>query len=360
MLAGPYCGMLLADLGAEVLKVEMGEGDIARSIGRFSVSGHNVYFASLNRNKKSVLLDLTDAQDRVKFNDLVQSADALITNLRPAAIRKLGLTYDELSKINPRIVTVALTGFGLTGPYSDYPAYDYIIQAMVGVMLLTGEPGASPTRVGYSVVDNTSGMMAAIGLLAKLVEGKGGQVDISLYDSLLSQLNYIAAAWMNGGERPGRVPGGGHNYFVPAQIFASRDGHIALFVTHDDFWAKFATIIGRTDWLTDPRFATMGARSENRDFVIADIQQELLRRTSSDWVELLQPAGIVIAAVGTLEDALDCEHVRSREMVVSVSTPDGPLHMTGNPIKVEGSDQSYRLPPLLGEHAGFGNRDGND
>jgi CoA:oxalate CoA-transferase len=349
MLAGPYCGMLLADLGAEVVKVETGAGDIARSAGTHAIDGHNVYFASLNRNKKSVILDLADPASRKKFEALVATSHALITNLRPKAIRKLGLTYSQLRSVNPELVCVALTGFGLNGPYSDLPAYDYIIQAMTGVMMLTGEPGGAPTRAGYSVADNSGGMMAAIGLLAKLVQRQGGQVDIALYDTLLSQLNYLASAFLNAGEAAQRRPNGAHSIFVPAQIFTTRDGHIALFITHDRFWRKFADTVGRPDWLEDDRFAAMGARSENREVVIDSIQTELRHRTSAQWVDLLQPLGIVIAATGNLEAALTSENVAGRAMVVSICTPAGQLRLVGNPIKVDGFQETFRAPPRLGE-----------
>ena len=351
MLAGPYCGMLLADLGAEVIKVETGSGDIARATGRHSVGPYNVYFASLNRNKKSVTIDLTGDAGRTAFEALVRSSQALVTNLRPAAIHKLGLTYDSLRSINPGIVCAALTGFGLDGPYSDLPAYDYIIQAMVGVMMLTGDPGGPPVRAGYSVVDNTGGMMTAIGLLAKLVERKGGQVDVALYDTLLSQLNYLAAAWLNGGEHPQRYPSGAHNFFVPAQIFASADGYVAMFITHDNFWRAFAETAGRPDWMEDPRFATMAARSENRDVVVAAVQEELRKRSSAEWVDLLQPLGIVFAGVGTLEDALASENVAARNMLISVATPHGALRLVGNPIKLDGGREGFSPPPLFGEDA---------
>ena len=165
MLAGPYCGMLLADLGADVIKIEYGDGDISRRTGDCFLGGHNVYFASLNRNKKSVVLDLTSERDRAELFKLVATANGLVTNLRPTAIKKLGLTYDFLKTYNPKIVCLALTGFGLEGPFSNLPAYDYIIQALTGVALLTGDPNGPPVRAGYSVVDNTGGMMATIGLL---------------------------------------------------------------------------------------------------------------------------------------------------------------------------------------------------
>jgi CoA:oxalate CoA-transferase len=352
MLAGPYAGMLLADLGAEVIKIETGLGDIARSTGTREVDGHNLYFASLNRNKKSVALDLTSPQDRLSFDALVASSHGLITNLRPRAIRKLGLTYEALRSNNPKLACMAITGFGLEGPYSEFPAYDYIIQAMTGVMLLTGEPDAPPQRAGYSVVDNSGGMLAAVGLLAKIIEGKGGQAEVALYDCILSQLNYLASAYLNGGDEPQRYAAGGHSFFVPAQIFESADGYISLFITHDGFWNIFAENLGRTDWLTDERFARMQARYRNRDIVVASIADELRKRTSADWVARLQPLGLVIAGVSNLAAALDGEGIVARDMLATITTIEGPLRLVGNPIKVAGFAQSYVAPPRLGQHTG--------
>lgn len=350
MLAGPYCGMLMADLGAEVIKIETGQGDLSRSVGPDYVGSHNVYFASLNRNKKSVVLDLGDERQREDFHKLVASADALITNLRPRAIRKLGLTYEALRPFNDRIVCLALTGFGMTGARSELPAYDYIIQALSGLMMLTGEPGGGPVRAGYSVVDNTGGMMGVIGVLAKLVEGRGGQIDVALFDTMLSQLNYLAAACMNGGEAPQRFAGGAHPYMVPAQIFPVRDGHVALFISHDTFWKKFALALEKTDWLADERFATMAGRRENREHVIAEISAVLAGRTVEEWVALLQPLGVVIAGVRTLEDALDSGDAEERDMVVSIPVSGGVLKLVANPLKIDDADCTYAPPPLLGEH----------
>jgi CoA:oxalate CoA-transferase len=351
MLAGPYCGMLLADLGATVIKIETGAGDIARATGPHCMGPHNVYFASLNRGKRSVSLDLKDAADRVAFANLVRSADGLITNLRPDAIERLGLTYTSLRPINSRLVCVALTGFGLTGPFRDRPAYDYIIQALCGVMMLTGDPDAPPTRAGYSVVDNTGGMMAAIGLLAHLVSGRGTQLDISLYDVMLSQLNYLAAAYLNAGARPVRHPCGAHAYFVPAQIFATADGYLSLFITHDAFWGKFCIAVEKPEWLADERFATMHSRTGNRALVVDAISRLLRARTTAAWLELLQPLGIVIAGVRDLEQAINCEHTRARGMVVEVVTGQGILRLMGNPIKTDCAAGGFEPPPLLGQHS---------
>lgn len=350
MLAGPYCGMLLADLGADVLKIETEKGDVGREVGTRSIADHNLYFASLNRNKKSLRLDLKQEHDLAEFRKLVADSHALITNLRPNAIKKLGLTYEDLKSLNPKITCVAITGFGLDGPYSDLPAYDYIIQAMTGVMLLTGEPGTPPMRTGYSVVDNTGGMMGAIGMLAKLVEGRGGQVDVALYDVMLSQLNYLASHYLNTGEQPQRLPSGGHSFFVPAQIFETADGHIALFITHDDFWRIFATELGRDEWLTDPRFNTMHARSNNRELVVDGISAELRNHRTERLVERLQSLGIVIAGVTSMAAALDSDATAARGMVVDIATPEGPLRLVANPIKIAGFEEQYELPPALGEH----------
>ena len=351
MLAGPYCGMLLADLGAEVIKVEPPEGDIGRRISPHTIGPHNAYFASLNRNKKSVVLDLTAAADRFLFNDLVRSSHALLTNLRPSAIRKLALTYDALSHINRRIVCVALTGYGLEGPFTDRPAYDYVIQAMTGVMGLTGDPGGPPIKTGYSAVDNSAGIMAAVGLLAKIVEGNGGQVDVAMYDVMLSQLNYIAGAWLNAGEQPQRHRQSAHPYIVPAQLFPTRDSWLMLFITHDDFWRRFAAEAGPPTWLSDPAFATMEGRRRNRERVLAAIEEVLSTDDTQTWVRRLAPLGVVVAAVESLEQALASEQVAARNMVVEMDTPAGPLRAVGNPIKTGPEVPANRLPPLLGEHS---------
>jgi CoA:oxalate CoA-transferase len=350
MLAGPYCAMLLADLGADVIKIEPPQGDIARRVGPNYVGPHNVYFTSLNRNKRSVCLDLATPKGQETLQRLAGGAHALITNMRPAVIQKLGLTYEQLRAVNERLVCVALTGYGLTGPYADRPAYDYVIQALAGIMALTGDPDGPPTKPGYSLVDNSAGIMGAVGLLAKIIEGKGGQVDISLYDVMLSQLNYLAAAYLNAGERPQRYRSGAHPYFVPAQIFASRDGYLALFISHDGFWQRFAQEAGCSHWLSDPRFATMEARNANRELVITEVGALLQTDTTAGWVQRLSRLGIVVAGVETLERALESDLTQARAMIALIDTPDGTFRLIGNPIKLPDHFSSYMRAPLLGEH----------
>jgi len=348
MLAGPYCGMLLADLGAEVIKIEPPEGDIGRRVSPHEIAGHNAYFASLNRSKKSVVLDLANEAGQESLRTLAVRAHALVTNLRPAAIHKLGLTYEALKDANPKLVCVALTGFGLQGSHADRPAYDYVIQALTGVMAITGEPGAAPAKTGYSAVDNSAGIMGALGLLAKIVEGKGGQIDVSMHDVMLSQLNYLAGAWLNAGERAARLPRSAHPYIVPAQVFETRDGWLVVFISHDEFWRRLCTEVGRQDWIEDARFATMAARREHRDALLAELVPLFRSDSSASWMARLSPLGVVAASVETLEQALDSPLAQERDMVVWLGGAG--IRAVGNPIRIAGEATGYGPPPRLGEH----------
>jgi len=350
VLAGPFSSMILGDLGADVIKVEPPGGDMARNITSKFTGPYNDYFASLNRNKRSVVLDLNTLEGQARLGELAADAHGLITNLRPETIRRFGLTYEQLRRHNEALVCVALTGFGLDGPYADKPAYDYIVQALTGVMTLTGDPGAAPTKAGYSAVDNSTGMMGAVGMLAKIIEGKGGQVDVSLFDTMLSQLNYLASGYLNHGSVPQRTANSAHPYMVPAQVFESRDGFLMLFVSTDKFWKKFCDVAGWPERADDPQFATMTARSENRKAVIAAVAELLRGETTAHWVDLLGQEGLVVSGVETLDQALDGDIAQSREMIAVIPTPDGALRVVGNPIKMSDHQQRYGLPPLLGEH----------
>ena len=350
ILAGPYGAMLLADLGADVIKLEPIQGDLSRQVGSQTVADHNVYFASINRNKRSVHIDLASAEGQRELGQLAATAHVLIVNLRPSTIRRLGLHYESLRRHNPKIVCVALTGYGLDGPAAEWPAFDYVIQARLGVAALTGEPGAPPALVGYSAVDNSAGIMAALGLLAKVVEGRGGQVDVSLFDVMLSQLNYKAAAHLNGGATPRRQPLGAHNFYVPAQLFETATGYLALFVTSDELWIRLCGEIGRPEWAEDSRFATMHSRFEHRAELVTALSVRLMEATAEAWEQRLRPLGIAAGVVTDLDDALDGDLVASRGMVVSIETDDGPLRVVGNPIRCTGAGQEYGPPPRLHEH----------
>ncbi|KUI38972.1 CoA-transferase [Mycobacterium sp. IS-1496] len=328
MLAGPYATMMLADLGAEVTKVEPPGGEISRQVG-------DSYFASLNRNKTNVCLDLQSAEGQRRLGELVAESHALLVNMKPSVIRRLGLTYEALRKHNEKIVCVALTGFGLDG--GDDPAFDYVIQAATGVAAMTGDPDGPPTLPGYSSADNSTGLTAALGLLAMIVSGRGGQVDVSLRDVMLSQLNYRAAAYLNDGVAPRRHPNGAHSFYVPAQLFPTADGYLALFVTHDGFWRLFADEAGIGG------FPTMAERAARRNEVLALVTEALARDTAKGWEARLRPLGIPAAAVRGLPDALE----ETPEALVTA----GDFRLVGSPIRIAGYQPEYRPPPPRPEAA---------
>jgi crotonobetainyl-CoA:carnitine CoA-transferase CaiB-like acyl-CoA transferase len=353
ILAGPYATMLLADLGADVIKIESKAGDLSRHVGSQYVDGHNVYFASINRNKRSVRIDLDTEDGQADLHRLVETSDALLVNLRPPAIRKLGLDYASLGAVNPKIVCVALTGYGLDGADDDGPVFDYLVQAGVGLAAMSGEPDGPPILPGYTAADNSSAIMAALGLLAKVHQagrtGTGGQVDVSMFETMLSQLNYKGAQYLNGGVVPTRQPSGGHNFYVPAQLFPTADGYLAVFVTRDELWRQLCDAIGEPGWASDPRYMTMHARSKNRDEVIAMLTACFAAKSAVAWEAQLRPLGLPVCAVVGLDVALESDYVARRGMVKTVDTADGPLRMIGNPIRTEGP-AGFTPPPRLHEH----------
>lgn len=331
MLAGPYATMMLADLGAEVTKIEPPGGEISRSVS-------NAYFASLNRSKRSMCLDLKTDEGQLSLGQLVAESHALLVNLRPSTIRRLGLTYDALRHWNERIVCVALTGSGLEA--CDDPAFDFLIQAATGVAALTGEPDGPPTLPGYPTVDNSAGLTAALGLLAKIVSGRGGQVSVSMHDVMLSQLNYRASAYLNEGTEPLRLPFGAHVHYVPGQLFPTAEGYLALFITHDRFWRSFAAEAGIEG------FSTSDERVARRDEVLAAVTEVLAADTAVRWQVRLRPLGVPVAAVRSLPEAL----AERSDMVVTA----GDYRLIASPIQIAGYDPEYRRPPRLGEHGGDG------
>ncbi|MHC5257811.1 CaiB/BaiF CoA transferase family protein [Streptomyces sp. UC4497] len=330
ILAGPYATMLLADLGAEVTKLEPPGGDLSRQVS-------DAYFASINRGKRSIRVDLTTHEGQDRLHQLVGDAHALLVNLKPSAIRRCGLTYDDLKPYNDRLVCVAVTGYGMDA--GDEPAFDYVVQAATGIAALTGDPDGPPLLPGYSSADNSAGIMAALGLLAQIMSGRGGQVDVSLRDVMLSQLNYRAAAYLNEGTVPRRT-GGAHSYYVPAQLFPTAEGHLALFVTHDGFWRAFAAEAG----IDEEAFATMARRAARRDDVIAAVTKALAGDTAQGWEARLRPLNVPAAAVRTLPEALE----RTPSAVIEA----GDYRLVGSPVRVAGYEPQYGPPPRLGQHDG--------
>ncbi|MFF5254555.1 CaiB/BaiF CoA transferase family protein [Streptomyces leeuwenhoekii] len=330
ILAGPYATMLLADLGALVTKIEPPGGDLSRQVS-------DAYFASLNRGKRSVRLDLATPEGQARLHELVRGADALLVNLKPSAVHRYGLTYEALKPWNERLVCVALTGWGMDA--GDAPAFDYVVQAATGIAALTGDPSGPPQLPGYSSADNSAGLAAALGLLAQVVSGRGGQVDVSLRDVMLSQLNYHAAAWLNDGTPPRRL-GGAHAYYVPAQLFPTAEGHLALFITHDTFWRAFATEAGIEG------YATMAERAAHRTEVVAAVTKALAADTAAGWEARLRPLHVPAAAVRTLPEAL----AEAPEAVVEA----GGHRLVGSPFRIGGHTPEYGAPPRLGEHGDYG------
>ncbi len=318
-LAGPYATMILADLGAEVIKLEDPEHpDETRSLGPFFHGGQSLYFASLNWGKQSFSARLTDADGRRAVLDLVRTADVLVDNFRPGVTTRLGLDHESLREVNPRLVTCSLSGFGETGPYRDRTGYDYTIQALAGVMSLTGEPDAAPGKAGISYVDHSGGLAAALAVCAALLQrgrtGVGSHVDLGLLDVQVSMLSYLAAWQLNAGFTPTRTRSGSHPSLVPAQTFRTRDGHISVFVGNDAMWLRLVDVLVEPR-LADPAYRTTGGRSEHRDAVLGLLQQILVRRDSADWVHALSERQVPCAPVNTVDDALADPQVQVRGLL---------------------------------------------
>ena len=356
ILSGPYCTMLLGDLGADVVKVERpGSGDDTRQWGPPFVSGESAYFLSVNRNKRSVAVDLSRPEGLEVVHRLARVSDVVVENFRPGVADRLGVGYRTLSALNPRLVYCSISGFGQTGPYRDRPGYDAVAQAMSGMMAITGQPDGPPTKHGMSIADLTAAMWAAVGILTTLYErersGRGQYLDVSLLDSQVSWLTYVAGNYFATGQEPRRL-GSAHPSIVPYQPFATRDGYIMLAVGNDSLWRSFCEAAGVAELAADPRFTTNAGRVRHREELVAALEEVFSRRTTAEWMELLTAAGIPCGPIHTVGQVLQDPHVLAREMVVQLPHPTaGPVRMTGVPVKFsETPGVVRRPPPLLGEH----------
>ena len=352
--AGPYGMMLLADLGAEIIKIEdpASGGDVSRYVPPDAEDGDSLYFQSFNRNTKSLVLDLRSPEGRQIFHDLVRVSDGVFSNLRGDIPERLGIQHDQLKEFNPRIVCCSLSGFGNSGPRRAEPGYDYLIQAYSGMMSLTGEPDAPPARAGVSVVDFAGGMLAALGLVSGILSarqsGRGTDVDVSLLDTAISMLNYLAAWTLNSDYVPVRLPGSSHPTLYPSQVFATADGHIAIMCAKEKFWTALIEAIGDPDLAGDTRFRTFGDRLQHREALSAALNARFLTRTTADWLARFR-GKVPSAPVNSVREALADDQVLAREMVVTIDHPRwGDIRAAGNPIKVSGSEQPYRPAPALG------------
>lgn len=340
VLAGPYCTLMLAELGARVIKVEEpGVGDISRSIGPF-VKGKSAYFMSLNRDKESIALNLKDAADRVVFEQLLDQADVLVENYRPGTMEKLGYGWDKLQARWPSLIFAAASGFGQTGPYARRPAYDMVVQGMGGVMSLTGHPGGPPTRVGSSIGDLAAGMFAAAGINAALFErtrtGKGAMIDIGMLDCQVALLENAIVRYTTTGDIPGPL-GARHPSIAPFAAFTSADGHIIVACGTDKAFHDLAGALGAPELAQDPRFATPTSRVENVEQLQVVLDGLFATKTTDDWLALLEAKGLPCGPINNVAQVLADPHVISRNMIVHTDDPvAGHVQMGGNPIKISG------------------------
>jgi CoA:oxalate CoA-transferase len=340
VLAGPYCTMVLADLGARVIKVEApGHGDDARRIGPF-VDGRSAYFMSLNRGKQSIALDLKDAADRTIFERLLARADVLVENFRPGVMERLGYGWPALHRRWPRLVLASTSGFGQTGPYASRPAYDIVVQAMGGVMSLTGQPGGPPTRVGTSMGDITAGLFTAIGIQAALLErarsGAGMQVDVAMLDAQVATLENAIARYHATGEAPEPM-GSRHPSIAPFEALATSDGHIVVAAGNDALFAELSRVVDRPELATDPRFVDNELRRRNAEALGRELESALATGTSDDWIAALQRAGVPCGPLNDIAAVVVDPQVRARNMIIEAAGEQSSrTPMAGNPIKLSG------------------------
>lgn len=356
ILAGPYCTMLLGDLGAEVIKIEApGRGDGSREWGPPWAGGESAYYLCVNRNKKSITLNLKSEKGREVLRKLIEKGDVLVENFLPGTMERWGFDYERVREINPRIIYCSITGYGQEGPYKDRPGYDFIIQAQGGIMSITGPVEGPPMKVGVAIVDVTAGLFAAVAILAALHEregsGEGQHIDIALLDSQVAWLVNVASNYLVSGEVPRRY-GNAHPNIVPYELFEAEDGWFALGVGNDRQWRKLCEVIGRPKLAQDPRFATNPRRVENREALIPLLQEIFRGRMVDEWLGLLVEAGIPCAPVNSIDRVLADPQVQSREMVVEVPHPTaGRVRLVGSPLKLSRTPVEMRHhPPLLGEH----------
>ena len=357
MLSGPYGAMILADMGAEVIKVEPpNEGDPIRAMGPPFLEGHeSAYFLSINRNKKSVTIDLAKDEGREAFLRLVEHADVVFDNFRPGVAQRLGIDYEACKARKPDVICCSVSGFGQDGPYRDLPAFDLILQAMAGGMSITGEPGGAPVRAGIPLADLAGGMFAATAICAALWRrertDQGQQIDVSLLDSQVSMLTYVAQYYLANGRVPG-PSGTAHQSVVPYQAFQTSDIWIVVAVFVERHWARFCEALERPELAADARFASNAGRLEHREELVALLSRRFAERPGDEWIERLWQAGVPAGPINTVDRVLRDPQVLARGMLAELASPHplaGPRRVLGNPIKT-GAEDTFQPSPLLGQH----------
>lgn len=348
VLAGPYCTMVMADLGARVIKVEVpGTGDDSRHFGPFT-NGKSAYFMSLNRGKESIALDLKDRGDRKVFEGLVEKADVLVENYRPGTMEKLDYGWTALRQLNPRLIYAAVSGFGHTGPYSQRAAYDMVVQGMGGIMSVTGYPDSGPTRVGTSVGDITAGLFGLGGILAAVIDrqrtGEGMMVDVGMLDCQVAILENAIGRYLADGEIPGPL-GARHPSITPFEAFRAKDGFIVVAAGNQTLWAKLCGALGRHDLAADPDFQTNELRTRNNAHLKAEIEKTLAGKEAGAWLAIIGDAGVPCGPINNIAQVVDDEHVKARNMIIESHDPAaGTVRMAGNPIKLSAFGDARERP----------------
>ncbi len=356
ILAGPLCTMMLGDMGADVIKVEPpGAGDDTRSWGPPFAEGESAYYLGVNRNKRSITLNMAMKSGQEVLAGLIKKSDVLVENFKVGTLEKWGFGNDWLQANAPRLVRCSITGYGSVGPKAGLPGYDFILQAESGLMSITGEPEGTPMKYGVAIVDICTGMLACNSVLAALnarhTTGRGQHVEVSLFDSGLAMLANVASNHLISGKNAGRF-GNGHPNIVPYTAYPTRDDMIAVAVGNDGQFAKFAEVLGHAGWATDPRFSKNPDRIGNREALDALISAELKREGAEQWIEKLMAAGIPCGRINSVAQALAAPHAIARDMVTSVEHPTaGTVKMLGIPFRFSDTPASIRrAPPLLGQH----------
>lgn len=356
VLAGPYCTMILGDLGAEVIKVEVPEkGDETRKWGPPFQGNVSAYYLSANRNKKSVTIDLKSEKGIQQVKTLVREADVVINNFKAGTMGKLGISYDVLQKINNKIIYCSITGFGETGPYSELPGYDYIIQAMSGLMSITGDESSEPQKVGVAIVDVLTGLYANIGIQAALLErtrsGKGQKIDLSLYDSAVSSLINIGSNYLMSKQIPQRL-GNRHANIVPYQTFIASDGEMVIAVGNDDQFRRLCHILMIPHLADNDKYRTNPNRVANRNSLIPILQREFLKYSIAHWKKLCDQHSIPCGPIQNLEEVYHDPQLEARHMFINMEHPTaGKINMIGSPLKLSRTPVTFRqYPPDIGEH----------
>ncbi len=354
VIAGTIGSMILADMGAEVIKVESPQGDIGRNPAIAGIGPVSSIFLTFNRGKKGIVIDLKKPEGKEVFLDLVEKSDAVMVNFRPGTMERLGLGYDVMKRRNPDIVFVDSSGYGEQGPWRDKPAFDLVEQAVSGHMAITGEPNRPPARNGSPTADISTALYTAIacmaGLLAKAKGRSGAHLEVPMFDVQLAMLGYISTMYLNNGDIP-EPPGNAHEYMVPYQAFPTATIYIVLSPREERFWKKMCEVMGMAELADDPRFRTNDLRSENRDVLLPIMEEILMTRSGEEWIELFEAAGVPSAPVNPLDRALDNEQVEARRLIREYEYPEvGTVKIVGNPIlnRTENGNPDPEPAPLHG------------